>query len=226
MTSTGGPDAARRPDHQHTVVHLLRHGEVHNPTGVLYGRLPDYHLSELGQQMAEVVAGYLADHDVVRVVASSLDRARETAAPIAEAHGLPITTDDRVIEAANHFEGLTFGVGDGSLRRPRHWARLVNPFKPSWGEPYETIATRMLAAIADARDASAGHEAVIVSHQLPVWTVRSKLEGRRLWHDPRRRECSLASLTSLTYAGEELESISYTEPAAELLPRAHKGAGA
>ena len=209
-----------------TVVHLLRHGEVHNPTGVLYGRLPDFHLSELGREMAEMVGAHLIDHDVTAVVASSLVRAQETAAPIASAHGLPITTDERVIEAENYFEGKTFGVGDGSLRYPKHWPKLVNPFKPSWGEPYDVIVERMLAAIADARTAARGHEAVIVSHQLPVWTVRSKLEGRRLWHDPRKRECSLASLTSLTFLGEELESIAYSEPAAALLPGAHKTAGA
>jgi broad specificity phosphatase PhoE len=71
-----------------------------------------------------------------------------------------------------------------------------------------------------------GHEAVIVSHQLPVWTVRSKLEGRHLWHDPRNRQCSLASLTSLMFVGDELESITYSEPAAALLPGAHNIAGA
>jgi broad specificity phosphatase PhoE len=213
-------------DFDRTVVHLLRHGEVHNPTGVLYGRLPDFHLSELGRQMAEMVSAHLADHDVSMVVASSLDRAQETAAPIAYAHGISITTDDSVIEADNYFEGKTFGVGDGSLRYPRHWPKLVNPFRPSWGEPYEEVAGRMLAAIADARRKARGHEAVIVSHQLPVWTVRSKLEGRRLWHDPRKRVCSLASLTSLTFAGDELESIAYSEPAAALLPGAHKTAGA
>ena len=209
-----------------TVVHLLRHGEVHNPTGVLYGRLADFHLTELGREMAETVGAHLADHDVTMVVASSLDRAQETAAPIATAHGLSITTDDRVIEAGNYFEGKTFGVGDGSLRYPRHWAKLVNPFRPSWGEPYEEIADRMLAAIADARTSARGHEAVIVSHQLPVWTVRSRLEGRRLWHDPRKRQCSLASLTSLTFHGVELESIAYSEPAAALLPGAQETAGA
>ena len=132
-------------------MHLLRHGEVHNPTGVLYGRLPDFHLSDLGREMAETVGAHLADHDVTVVVASPLDRAQETAAPIASAHGLSITTDDRVIEADNYFEGKTFGVGDGSLRYPKHWPKLVNPFKPSWGEPYQEIADRMLAAIADAR---------------------------------------------------------------------------
>ena len=219
MTNSAG-------DSSRTVVHLLRHGEVHNPTGVLYGRLPDFHLSDLGREMAETIGAHLADHDVTAVVASPLDRAQETAAPIALAHGLSITTDHRVIEADNYFEGKTFGVGDGSLRYPRHWLKLVNPFKPSWGEPYEEIAQRMLAAVADARQSARGHEAVIVSHQLPVWTTRSRLEGRRLWHDPRQRQCSLASLTSLTFVGDELESITYSEPAAALLPGARKTAGA
>ncbi|MDQ6715325.1 MAG: histidine phosphatase family protein, partial [Actinomycetota bacterium] len=202
---------------ERTIVHLMRHGEVDNPTGVLYGRLPNFHLSELGLSMAQLVADHLADHDVVRVVASSLERAQETAAPIAAKHGVPVTTDDRVIEAGNHFEGKTFGVGDGALTRPQHWSKLVNPFKPSWGEPYAEIAARMEYAIADARVNARGHEAVIVSHQLPVWTVRSRLEGRHLWHDPRRRECSLASLTSLEYLDDELQSITYSEPAMTLL---------
>jgi len=213
-------------DSNRTVVHLLRHGEVHNPTGVLYGRQPDFHLSDLGREMAGVVGAHLADHDVTVVVASSLDRAQETATPIASAHALEITTDDRVIEADNYFEGKTFGVGDGSLRYPKHWPKLINPFKPSWGEPYEAIADRMLEAIAAVRHSARGREAVIVSHQLPVWTVRSRLEGRRLWHDPRKRECSLASLTSLEFLGDELESITYSEPAAALLPGASKTAGA
>jgi len=209
-----------------TVVHLMRHGEVHNPTGVLYGRLPNFHLSDLGREMASTVGAHLGDHDVTVVVASPLDRAQETAAAIASAHALQIITDERVVEAGNYFEGKTFGVGDGSLRYPKHWSKLVNPFKPSWGEPYREIADRMLAAIGDARGLAQGHEAVIVSHQLPVWTVRSKLEGRHLWHDPRNRQCSLASLTSLMFVGDELESITYSEPAAALLPGAHNIAGA
>lgn len=209
-----------------TVVHLMRHGEVHNPAGVLYGRLPDYHLSDLGRQMAEAVAGHLVDHDVSVLIASPLDRAQETAQPIASSHALSIISDRRVIEADNYFEGKTFGVGDGSLRYPRHWRKLVNPFKPSWGEPYREIAARMLAAISDARRLAQGHEAVIVSHQLPVWTARSQLEGRHLWHDPRSRQCSLASLTSLTFVGDELGSITYSEPAAALLPGARNIAGA
>jgi broad specificity phosphatase PhoE len=209
-----------------TVVHLLRHGEVHNPERILYGRLPGYHLSGLGRQMAVMVAEALARRDVTRVVASPLERAQETASPIAAAHQLTVATDQRLIEAGNRFEGLTFGVGDGSLRRPSHWPKLINPFRPSWGEPYLQIADRMLAAIADARDAARGHHAVLVSHQSPLWIVRRKLEGRRLWHDPRKRQCSLASLTSLTYDGDRLARIEYTEPAATLLPGASKVVGA
>ena len=209
-----------------TVVHLMRHGEVHHPDGVLYGRLDGYHLSDLGHEMARVVADHLADHDVTQVVASSLLRAQETATPVAEAHGLAITTDDRVIEAANDFEGqLVGGMSPLDFVHPSHWPKLVNPFRPSWGEAYAEIAQRMSAAIADARSAARGHEAVIVSHQLPIWTVRNALMGKRLWHDPRKRECRLASLTTLTYVGDDLESLTYSEPAASLLAQSVGGTG-
>jgi broad specificity phosphatase PhoE len=203
---------------QTTTVHLLRHGEVHNPGAVLYGRLPGYHLSDLGRAMAERIAEHLDGSDLTYLVASPLERAQETAAPVSRVLGLPIATDDRLIEAANVFEGQTFGVGDGSLRRPAHWVHLRNPFRPSWGEPYAEIATRMLGAVASARDAARGHEALCVSHQLPIWTARSFATGRRLWHDPRKRQCTLASLTSFTYRGDRLVSVSYEEPAHDLLP--------
>ena len=196
-----------------TVIHLLRHGEVYNPGGVLYGRLPGFRLSDLGQRQAAAVAGHLAGRDIVRVAASPLERAQQTARPIAESLGLELATDDRLIEAGNKFEGMQIGVGDGALRSPKHWPKLRNPFLPSWGEPYLRIAHRMLAAVHTARAAASGHEAVCVSHQLPIWTLRRFLEGRRLWHDPRRRQCALASLTSLVFNGEELVRISYSEPA-------------
>jgi broad specificity phosphatase PhoE len=206
------------PDGTRTVVHLLRHGEVYNPAGILYGRLANFHLSETGKAMAERVARTLTGRDVTYLVASPLERAQETAAPSAEVFGLDIVTDERVIEAANEFEGRQFGPGDGSLRRPSTWKHLYNPFRPSWGEPYRDIAVRMLAAMHDAREAASGHEALIVSHQLPVWMARSYVEGRRLWHDPRQRQCSLASLTTFTYSGDKVVSVAYSEPAADLVP--------
>jgi broad specificity phosphatase PhoE len=199
-------------------VHLLRHGEVDNPKGVLYGRLPGYHLSGRGWAMAERVADTVAGRDITYLVSSPLDRAQETAVPIAAALGVEPVLDDRVIEADNVFEGMTFGVGDGSLRRPSHWKHLRNPFRPSWGEPYTVLVARMLAAMTSAREAATGHEALIISHQLPIWIVRSSVEGRRLWHDPRKRQCTLASITTFSYDGPQIVSVSYSEPAADLLP--------
>ena len=213
--STDNGDAPGR----NTVVHLMRHGEVHNPEGILYGRLAGYNLSELGQKMAGRVADTLGGRDVRHLVASPLERAQQTAKPLADRLGLEIVTDRRVIEAGNRFEGRSFGVGDGALRRPNTWWLLRNPWKPSWGEPYRQIVERMMAAMADARDAARGAEAVIVSHQLPVWITRSHVEGLSFLHDPRKRQCTLCSLTSFTYVGDEIVRVSYSEPAADLLPR-------
>jgi len=201
-----------------TVVHLLRHGEVHNPEGILYGRLSGYNLSELGQKMAQRVAETLVERDVRHLVASPLERAQQTARPLADRLQQDIITDARVIEAGNHFEGRAFGVGNGAFRRPSSWWLLRNPWRPSWGEPYKQVVTRMLAAMADARDAARGSEAVIVSHQLPIWITRSAVEGLPFLHDPRRRHCTLCSLTSFTYVDDEVVSVAYSEPAADLLP--------
>jgi broad specificity phosphatase PhoE len=224
-TAAGDPGTETPGGTDITVVHLMRHGEVENPTGVLYGRLPGYHLSALGRKMAERVAEHLADRDITHVVASPLERAQETATPIAAAHGLDLVTDARLIEAENAFQGKTFGIGDGALKRPANWRLLTNPFRPSWGEPYVDQVVRMTAALEAARDAARGHEAVCVSHQLPIWVVRSFVERRRLWHDPRKRQCTLASLTSFTYEGDRIVSVGYSEPALDLVP-AHLHTGA
>ncbi len=207
-----------------TVVHLMRHGEVHNPSGVLYGRRSGYHLSELGKEMAEQVAKAIKDRDITYLVSSPLERAQETSAPLAKARGLKPVIDERVIESANVFEGKSFGVGDGALRSPAAWRHLWNPFKPSWGEPYKEISARMMAAVYDARDAARGHEAVIVSHQLPIWTTRLFVEKRSYLHDPRKRQCTLCSLTSLNFDGDRLTSVAYSEPAGHLIPSRDKGA--
>jgi broad specificity phosphatase PhoE len=206
-TATGGATQ--------TVVHLVRHGEVFNPAGLLYGRLPDYHLSDLGREMALAVAADLQGRDITHLRCSPLERAQETMEPLARALGLPVSTDDRVIEADNRLQGLKVTLG-ALVRNPKTWWLFRNALKPSWGEPYSEIVARMRLALRDAADAAAGHEAVIVSHQLPIWMARRDAEGRRLFHDPRRRECRLASVTSFTYLDGRLSSVGYREPAAAL----------
>jgi len=202
-----------------TRIDLVRHGEVFNPDKVLYGRLDGFRLSERGQQQAQLVADYLAEprRDIVAVYASPLQRAQETATPIAAAYGLPILSDERLLEAGSKFEGSTIGANPKQLLHPKAWPLLRNPFTPSWGEPFAEQADRMVAVIEEARREYAGHEVVIVSHQSPIWMARRALEGKRLWGDPRRRQCTLCSVTTLTYAdGAYRPEITYAEPAAEL----------
>jgi broad specificity phosphatase PhoE len=201
-------------------VHLLRHGEVHNPAGVLYGRLPGFRLSELGEKQAALAAEYLARRPVRYLVSSPLQRALQTAQPLATALDLHVETDERLIEASNHLEGRPVAGGKGLFKDPALFRYYRNPFRPSWGEPYAEIAQRVLAAARAAREAAErvgeGAEAVCVSHQLPIVCARRLVEGRRLFHDPRRRQCALASVTSLRFDGDRVVSVGYTEPAASL----------
>jgi broad specificity phosphatase PhoE len=203
-----------------STVHVIRHGEVENPEKILYGRQPGWRLSQRGKEMAEVIGDWSKSLDLGALHVSPLQRAQETAAPIARAHSISITTDEKLIEAANVFEGKKFELGSGVLRHPASWKHLYNPWKPSWGEPYEEQISRMLAAIFDAKKAANGKDAIVVSHQLPIWILRSAIEGRRLLHDPRKRECTLASVTSVHFDDDEMISgTSYSEPAKHLLPK-------
>ncbi len=203
-----------------SIVHVIRHGEVENPEKILYGRQPGWRLSQRGEEMAQVIADWSKSIDLGALHASPLQRAQETAAPIARAHSLDITTDEKLIEAANIFEGQKFELGSGVLKHPSSWKHLINPWKPSWGEPYEEQISRMLAAVFQARDAAQGKDAIVVSHQLPIWILRSAIEGRRLINDPRKRQCTLASVTSIHFDDEAMISgTSYSEPAKHLLPQ-------
>ncbi|GAB3560514.1 histidine phosphatase family protein [Arthrobacter alkaliphilus] len=215
-------------------VHLLRHGEVYNPDGILYGRLPEFHLSERGREMAKMLADHFASRvaqgaNIVYLASSPLTRAQETALPTSQALDLEVHTEPRIIEAENHFEGLKANTAE--FIKPKHWLEYRNPLRPSWGEPYREQVARMRAAVEDARLKAIelggdGAEAILVSHQLPIYATRRSAEGRPLWHDPRQRECTLASLTSLVFDDGKVARVDYSEPAAVLLPGAAKTSGA
>ena len=202
------------------IIHFVRHGEVHNPEKILYGLQPGWRLSDRGNEMASVIGEWSAKLDLGAIHSSPLQRAQETVAPIIAKHKLSLTTDKNLIEASNIFEGKKFELGSGVLRHPSSWRYLYNPWKPSWGEPYDQLINRMLKGLFAARDAAGGKDAICVSHQLPIWILRSAVEGRRLLHDPRKRECTLASVTSFELDNEGMiSSVAYSEPAKHLLPK-------
>lgn len=191
---------------------------MENPDRVLYGRLEGFGLSALGQRMAQAAADELAasGRPVSALFASPLQRTQESAAPIARAFGITPQLDARFIEPANAFEGRRMSGPDGALRDPRNWVRLRNPLKPSWGEPFASIAARMMAGIADADASVDGGDVIIVSHQLPIWMVARTLADKRLAHDPRRRRCDLSSITSLEKRGGSYVEVAYSDPAGPL----------
>lgn len=201
----------------------MRHGEVDNPNGVLYGRLPGYGLTPLGNEMAKRGADLLVDSgaDISYVVSSPLLRAQLTAAPTAAAYGLSIASDPRLIEAGNHFEGLPVNSDRSVLLRPSAWKRYVNPLEPSWGEPYADIASRMKAAISAALKRAKGREALVVSHQSPITILTRFARKQPLAHAPWSRRCSLASITTFEFSDSTLVAIHYAEPSADLLRKAH-----
>jgi broad specificity phosphatase PhoE len=169
--------------------------------------------------MAETAAADLVKRGrpVTRIVASPLQRAQESAGPVAAAFGLPIDTDERIIEPTNRFEGKRMRGPGGALRDPRNWPSLTNPQRPSWGEPFRSISGRMLAAIDDAFQSVEEGDVVLVSHQLPIWMVHRALAGERLAHDPRNRRCDLSSITTLSWRGTAPVEVAYASPAAALL---------
>ena len=199
------------------MIHLVRHGEVYNPEGILYGRLPGFHLSELGQRMAAAAACELAGHPITALYASPLQRAQESAAPWSAKFGLDIVTDERLIEPTNRFEGERFEFGPAVLTKPRVWPWVINPWKPSWGEPYVSVIDRMMAAISDAWNFADSGEVVMVSHQMPIVMVQRFVAGAKPFHDPRQRRCHLSSITTLQKHDDNFVEVGYQDPAAELL---------
>jgi broad specificity phosphatase PhoE len=197
-----------------TVVHLVRHGQVENPRRVLYGRLPGYHLSALGRAQAELLAGHFAGARLAAVLASPLERAQQTAAPIAAANGLEVRTDLRLIENSTIFEGAAGNLVWYILRHPKLWWNLRDLRAPSWGERNVDMVERVHAVVDAVREEFTGRQVVLVSHQAPIWVARLAFERRRLSHWPGRRRCTLASVTTLIFDGDQLTGVSYAEPAA------------
>ena len=207
-----------------THVHLVRHGEVHNPGGVLYGRLPHFHLSENGKKMAEAAAQVLKDSGVkpAKLVVSPLLRTRQSAEPIAKLFDSEPDLDERIIEPYNFFEGRKVSAAT-VLLRPQLVFHLRNPMQPSWGESYVSVVQRMMEAMTDAAESVTGGEVVMVTHQLPIWMVHRHLSGARLAHNPSKRRCALSSITSFEYVDGKFHEVDYREPAADLA-RVDRGA--
>ncbi|GAA2075627.1 histidine phosphatase family protein [Microbacterium hatanonis] len=198
-------------------LHLVRHGEVHNPRRVLYGRLPGFGLSAEGRRMARQAADYVhgLERPIGALVVSPLQRTRESAEPFEETFGIDPYIDERVIEPTNVFEGRQMRR---ALANPLNWRHLTRPAVPTWGEPYHRVVERMLEAMDDAWNRTDRGDVVVVSHQLPIWVTHLAVAGLPMKHDPRNRRCALSSVTTFERRGDPATGqrwveIAYAEPA-------------
>jgi broad specificity phosphatase PhoE len=205
-----------------TVIHLLRHGEVYNPEKIIYGRLPRFNLSENGRKMAEVIAEAVDDpkynlQSISQIISSPMIRAIQTGEPIAQKLGLDISTDERLIESGSYFAGKKISLKVLLKATAKNYLR--DPALPSWGEPYRWVLNRMLDIINQTKEERSGKTTLLVSHQLPIWLTRLHFEQRRIWPHVVKRQCTLASLTSLYFDAKtgEFTQLKYFEPAGFLL---------
>jgi broad specificity phosphatase PhoE len=150
-------------------VHLVRHGQVHNPRRIVYGRLPGWTLSEKGRAQAEEVARDLAGRPVAALYASPLERARETAGILGRALGLPVQVRNDLIESAlaAQWEGMSWP--HVWLTHQREWQTYRRrPLEMSAPEPLAVLAARMAAAVRGLAAEHPGREVVAVSHGDPI----------------------------------------------------------
>jgi len=192
-------------------IHLVRHGEVHNPGRVLYERIPGFRLSDDGRRMALAAAEHVKalDRPVSTVVCSPLQRTRESAEAFAELFGIEVEPDERVIEPWNRFAGKMMRR---AVLSPMNWRYLMRPSTPSWGEPYTAVAERMRDAM-DELWHGRTDDVVVVTHQAPIWITHLSVAGLPLPHDPRTRRCALSSVTSFERVGDVWREVDYAEPA-------------
>lgn len=194
-------------------LHFVRHGEVFNPRRLLYERLDGFPLSDLGHEMALAAAKELAgmNREISKLYVSPLERTRQSAAPVANEFGLEPTIEERIIEPWNRLRGYPLGP-KALLAKPALAIHLYNPYRPSWGEPFQEIASRMTGAALAGWESVDSGDVVFVSHQLPIWMTYRSAQGLSLPHNPRNRRCSLSSITSFDVVGGKLVPVDYREP--------------
>jgi broad specificity phosphatase PhoE len=150
-------------------VHLVRHGQVHNPKRMVYGRLPGWHLSDKGRAQAERVARALASRPIAALYSSPLERARETAEILSRAVGRPVHVREDLIESAlaAQWEGLSWL--NVWTRHAGEWAKYRRrPLEMEAPEPLRALARRMAGAVRGLAAAHPGQEIVAVSHGDPI----------------------------------------------------------
>lgn len=210
-----------------TAILLVRHGHVHNPQRVLYGRLPRFGLSERGREEARIVAGWLSARPLAAIYSSPLLRARQTAHAILAAHPGPalrnqgsLHTSALLLEVHTPFEGRA--LAELSAQEFNLYADGVLGY-----ERPQDVLDRMLRFIARARRRHAGESIAAVTHGDPItfviqWALGMPPAPRQLealrrvgLSDGYPAPVCVVTLTFETRAADERPRLEYVEPSHE-----------
>jgi broad specificity phosphatase PhoE len=176
--------------------YLIRHAEKAAPAEILCGRTANIHLSEIGRRQAARLAQQLAREAIEGIYCSPLERARETAQPLADAKALPVHVTDHFNEVDyGHWTNQTLAA----LRRDEQWNRF-NTFRIGTripgGETMLSIQCRVVSELLRLRDAFPQAEIAIVSHGDPIRAALLYFSGASLeqWN---HFEVSVGSISAL-----------------------------
>ncbi len=201
-----------------TVALLVRHGRTPTTGDVLPGRAPGLHLAEAGRAQAEAVADRLAGLEKVDAVyASPLERARETAAPIAKRLGLRVRSDRGLLECDF---GEWTGARLAALRKLPEWKavqRYPSGFRFPNGESFVEMQARITGTVNRLRARHPGGTLVLVSHADPIKAVVADAAGTHL-DLFQRLVISPCSVTAIAFAdgGPTVLTVNSTSDLAEL----------
>src|SRR3989344_7974001 len=160
-----------------TAIYLVRHGEVHNPEKVFYGRLPGFRLSELGKKQAETLGHFLKRRPIAALYTSPLERAKETLTYVGKhfSHLTPMV-DDRIIEVGSPLEGRSWE----ELEREQWNFYRFSEHTRGGGEHLRDIWKRMRQFLLETAKKHRGQEVLAVSHGEPIMVTHTKLTRKRL----------------------------------------------
>jgi probable phosphomutase (TIGR03848 family) len=189
----------KTPPPTSTLVLLVRHGQTATTGTLLPGRAAGLHLADAGRAQAGLVAARIAElKNVAAVYASPLERARETAAPIAAALQLKTHVDKGLLEC-------DFGEWTGAelkaLMKLPEWKavqRYPSGFRFPGGESFTEMQVRMVSAIDRLRAAHPGAVVVAVSHADPIKAAVAHAMGTHL-DLFQRIVISTCSVTAIAY---------------------------
>jgi broad specificity phosphatase PhoE len=200
-----------------TSIHFVRHGAVHNPQNVFYGRLEGFPLSQEGRRQARAAAEILRDRPIAAVFSSPLLRAVQTAEIILSFHhGLSVEISEHLNEVHCPFDGQPRTVLDA-----RDWD-VYTGVGPEYEQPGDVFA-RTMQFVAEVRQRFHGQQVVAATHGDIVGfmmlfakgaPVTAKIEAALAEQEPPYKypaPTSIASLHYMTRESDEVPRLEYVE---------------